>query len=287
MSIDLKSANSVKTGKKFSELRKELNYSIDDISKTLFINKDYIIAIEEGNYSIFPSEAFARAYFQKYKDFLNIKRDFPSIYDENKDSQHKKIKREIKLPYILDKKTKKVILASLVILLGIFIFYTISVFINFESQENESQVNESQVNESQVNESQVSESQVSESQVNESQAVESKYELDSNSSKPNEAKLNKNVILLMPTNENNKINQRLLELTFIGECWIELYVNNVLVEAQQFSDGDTYIKETIAPFKIVVGNADLVKGSYNGETIDFINNINLVNGVSTVSFNND
>jgi hypothetical protein len=91
----------------------------------------------------------------------------------------------------------------------------------------------------------------------------------------------------MPTNENNKINQRLLELTFIGECWIELYVNNVLVEAQQFSDGDTYIKETIAPFKIVVGNADLVKGSYNGETIDFINNINLVNGVSTVSFNND
>ena len=107
MGIDLKSANSVKTGKKFSELRKELNYSIDDISKTLFINKDYIIAIEKGNYSIFPSEAFARAYFQKYKDFLNIKRDFPSIYDENKDSQHKKIKREIKLPYTLNKKTKK------------------------------------------------------------------------------------------------------------------------------------------------------------------------------------
>ena len=33
MSNDLKSANSVKTGKKFNELRKELNYSVDDIAK--------------------------------------------------------------------------------------------------------------------------------------------------------------------------------------------------------------------------------------------------------------
>tara|TARA_A100001015_G_C14934734_1_gene689948 strand:- start:34 stop:279 length:246 start_codon:yes stop_codon:yes gene_type:complete len=80
MSNDLKSANSVKTGKKFNELRKELNYSVDDIAKSLFINKDYILAIEKGNYSIFPSEAFAKAYFQKYKNFLNIECEFPSIY---------------------------------------------------------------------------------------------------------------------------------------------------------------------------------------------------------------
>ena len=249
MGIDLKSANSVKTGKKFSELRKELNYSIDDISKTLFINKDYIIAIEKGNYSIFPSEAFARAYFQKYKDFLNIKRDFPSIYDENKDSQHKKIKREIKLPYTLNKKTKKLILGSIVILLGLFIFYITSIFINFESK-----------------------------------AVESEYEIDLKSLETIEASLSKNKMSKTLPIENNK---RLLELKFIGECWVELYANNELVEAQQFSDGDTYIKETFTPFKIVVGNADLVKGTYNGETIDFVKNINLANGVSTVSFNND
>ena len=252
MGINLKSANSVKTGKKFSELRKELNYSIDDISKTLFINKDYIIAIEKGNYSIFPSEAFARAYFQKYKDFLNIKRDFPSIYDENKDSQHKKIKREIKLPYALNEKTKKLILGSIVILLGLFIFYITSIFINFESK-----------------------------------AVEPEYEIDLKSLEIIEASLNKNEILKTLPIENNKNNNRLLELKFIGECWVELYANNELVEAQQFSDGDTYIKETFTPFKIVVGNADLVKGTYNGETIDFIKNINLANGVSTVSFNND
>ena len=41
------------------------------------------------------------------------------------------------------------------------------------------------------------------------------------------------------------------------------------------------------PFKIVVGNADSVKGTYNGEVIDFTKNANELNGVNTIIFNND
>ena len=72
MDAELKSANSVKTGKNFSAKRLELGYSIDDVCKKVFVNKDYLIAIEEGNYSIFPSESFAKAYFNKYQKFINI-----------------------------------------------------------------------------------------------------------------------------------------------------------------------------------------------------------------------
>jgi cytoskeletal protein RodZ len=252
MSNDLKSANSVKTGKKFNELRKELNYSVDDIAKSLFINKDYILSIEKGNYSIFPSEAFAKAYFQKYKNFLNIECEFPSIYDEQKEKKYKKIKREIKLPYALNDKTKKLILGSLVITFSAFSFYLINTLNNFEPK-----------------------------------AAKLEYELDFESLELMEAALNRNEIVNPPLFENKQINEQLLELKFIGECWIEIYVNNELVEAQQFSDGDIYIKQAFAPFKVVVGNADLVKGTYNGQTIDFKNNINLLNGVSTVNFNND
>ena len=64
MSNDLKSANSVKTGKTFSESRIKQNYSINDIAEKLYLNKDYISAIEKGNFSIFPSKALAKAYFQ-------------------------------------------------------------------------------------------------------------------------------------------------------------------------------------------------------------------------------
>ena len=252
MSNDLKSANSVKTGKKFNELRKELSYSVDDIAKSLFINKDYILAIEKGNYSIFPSEAFAKAYFQKYKIFLNIECDFPSIYDEQKEKKYKKIKREIKLPYALNDKTKKLILGLIAITLSAFSFYLISTFINFEPE-----------------------------------AAKLEYEIDFKNLEMMEASINRNEIANPPLVKNKQINQQLLELKFIGECWIEIYVDNELVEAQQFSDGDMYIKQAFAPFKVVVGNADLVKGTYNGQTVDFKNNINLLNGVSTVNFNND
>ena len=55
MNSELKSASSVKTGKNFSAKRIELGYSIDEACKKVFINKDYLIAIEKGNYSSFPS----------------------------------------------------------------------------------------------------------------------------------------------------------------------------------------------------------------------------------------
>ena len=44
MDAELKSANSVKTGKNFSAKRLELGYSIDDVCKKVFVNKDYLIA---------------------------------------------------------------------------------------------------------------------------------------------------------------------------------------------------------------------------------------------------
>ena len=67
MERNLKSASSVKVGKRFSDKRNALNLSLKETSKILFINIDYLIAIEKGDYSIFPSETFAKAYFKKYR----------------------------------------------------------------------------------------------------------------------------------------------------------------------------------------------------------------------------
>ena len=66
----LKSASTVKIGKRFSNKRISLGLSLEEASKILFINEDYLNAIEKGNYSIFPSESFARAYFKKYSCLL-------------------------------------------------------------------------------------------------------------------------------------------------------------------------------------------------------------------------
>ena len=75
-----------------------------------------------------------------------------------------------------------------------------------------------------------------------------------------------------------------LILEFSGESWIELYVENELVEAQIFSNGDIYERQIEIPFKIIVGNADFVKGSYNNTEIDFLTNANRLTGVNTINF---
>ena len=80
---ELKSANSAKIGKIFKKARNDIGISKRDIADSLVMSLKYIDAIESGNYAVFPSQGFARAYFIKYQDFLSINCDFPSIYNED------------------------------------------------------------------------------------------------------------------------------------------------------------------------------------------------------------
>ena len=102
----LKSASSVKTGKKFYESRLAKNYSIDDVAEILYINKDYVRAIESGNFSIFPSKIFAKAYFDKYRKFLGINCQLPDVFDDIESKELKNLKKEVRLPYDWNKKIK-------------------------------------------------------------------------------------------------------------------------------------------------------------------------------------
>jgi cytoskeletal protein RodZ len=79
----LKSASTVKIGKRFSNKRISLGLSLEEASKILFINEDYLNAIEKGDYSIFPSESFARAYFKKYSQYLKINSELPDIFNSH------------------------------------------------------------------------------------------------------------------------------------------------------------------------------------------------------------
>ena len=87
--------------------------------------------------------------------------------------------------------------------------------------------------------------------------------------------------------ENEKINiENNLTLNFLNECWIEIYYENELVANQLFQTGDTYMLDIQKPFKVVVGNADNVEGTYNGVSIDFITNANRLR-VNTIIFNDE
>tara|TARA_A100001015_G_scaffold145791_1_gene161664 strand:+ start:583 stop:1329 length:747 start_codon:yes stop_codon:yes gene_type:complete len=243
----LKSAASAKIGKIFLNKRNEIGLSHEEITETLGINKDYIVAIESGNYHIFPSEFFARAYFKKYKEFLDIDASFPVLY---KDSAKQKIVKRRSFSYI---KTVNRGTLSLITLVSIFSL-SFLLIINFFSFSN----NSNQIN--------IPEFEVSSENFN---SIEIQVKQN------NELKESK--ILL-----SNK-----LILDFSDECWIEIYENDEILETKLFFSGDMYERVIEQPFKIVVGDYEALKGSYNKKEIDFLVNANRLTKVNTIYFNNE
>jgi len=251
MSDNLKSANSAKTGIIFSDARLDQKLTIDEVSDKTLINTKFIKAIESGDYTDFPSEGFAKAYFIKYQNFLNIQCEFPSIYvQENRKDQI--VKKSVA---VFNRSFKKFI-----IVFGLVVsILTISILLNSFSVKDSTQKIEQNIKEEEL------------------------YELTeivntNNMSEGIEASTNLTIEPVLPTNN--------LQLFFTKECWVEIYSKDILLVSQLFNEGDIYNKIMQKPYKVVVGNVDAVTGTYNGIKIDFITNANRLN-VNTIIFNDE
>ena len=251
MSDNLKSANSAKTGIIFSDARLDQKLTIDEVSDKTLINTKFIKAIESGDYTDFPSEGFAKAYFIKYQNFLNIQCEFPSIYvQENRKDQI--VKKSVA---VFNRSFKKfIIVFGLVVLILI-----ISILLNSFSVKDSTQKIEQNIKEEEL------------------------YELTeivntNNMSEYIEASTNLTIEPVLPANN--------LQLLFTKECWVEIYSKDILLVSQLFNEGDIYNKIMQKPYKVVVGNVEAVTGTYNGIKIDFITNANRLN-VNTIIFNDE
>ena len=259
---ELKSANSAKIGKIFKEARNDIGISKRDIADSLVMSLKYIEAIESGNYAVFPSEGFARAYFIKYQDFLSINCDFPSIYNED-NRKDEIIKKSITkfntslIPLLI--KAAITLLILFLLLMG----YK-SIFINKSSDNEIINIIDNAMNAELI-----------------------AADIKNNLKEIEELEINNQEDLGDISIENEKINiENNLTLNFLNECWIEIYYENELVANQLFQTGDVYMLDIQKPFKVVVGNADNVEGTYNGVSIDFITNANRLR-VNTIIFNDE
>ena len=259
---ELKSANSAKIGKIFKEARNDIGISKRDIADSLVMSLKYIEAIESGNYAVFPSEGFARAYFIKYQGFLSINCDFPSIYNEDnrKDEIIKKSITKFNTSLI------PLLIKAGITLLILFVLLMVykSIFINKSSDNEIVNIIDNAMNAELI-----------------------AADIKNNLKEIDELEINNQEDLGDISIENEKINiENNLTLNFLNECWIEIYYENELVANQLFQTGDTYILDIQKPFKVVVGNADNVEGTYNGVSIDFITNANRLR-VNTIIFNDE
>ena len=259
---ELKSANSAKIGKIFKEARNDIGISKRDIADSLVMSLKYIEAIESGNYAVFPSEGFARAYFIKYQGFLSINCDFPSIYNEDnrKDEIIKKSITKFNTSLI------PLLIKAGITLLILFVLLMVykSIFINKSSDNEIINIIDNAMNAELI-----------------------AADIKNNLKEIDELEINNQEDLVVISIENEKIStENNLTLNFLNECWIEIYYENELVANQLFQTGDTYILDIQKPFKVVVGNADNVEGTYDGVSIDFITNANRLR-VNTIIFNDE
>ncbi|MDB2704666.1 DUF4115 domain-containing protein [Gammaproteobacteria bacterium] len=266
MMTELKSANSAKVGKIFKDARNNLELSKNDIAEALVMNIKYIQAIESGNYSSFPSEGFARAYFIKYQDFLSINCEFPSIYDED----NRKVEIIEKSITKINTSLMPIFKKGMIVILTTFVLFS---FYNIISNNNSSAKNENNFADNLKN-----------------------VQFIAQEIKNNIVELDEPIVFNETSIEVNKVNienktsglslNNKLTLNFLDECWIEIYSGNELVANQLFQLDDVYMLDIEKPFKVVVGNADNVEGTYNGVSIDFITNANRLR-VNTIIFNDE
>ena len=253
MTENLKSARSAKIGKVFKIARKELGLSKAEASNNAFMNIRYINAIESGDYSIFPSEVFARAYFIKYQDFLSIECEFPPLYENN--SRQDKIASKS----IAEINPSLIPILKVAGVVAVIIFVAAYLFIIFSK--------ETKSNDPSTFREILSNNELS--KIDEADDFNNLIETPAN------------IIEEKPLINSNKI-----VFSFFDECWIEIYSYDELIINKLFKYGDSFEVEIKRPFKIVVGNAEAVEATYNGNNIDFITNANRLN-VGTITFNNE
>ena len=129
--MSLKSAQTAKIGRKFKSTRELLGLSEIQVSQKIYINIDYIKAIESGDYSIFPARMFALRYFEKYSIFLGINQVFFDIYDVKHAPENSE---EIKKDWIKDFHPQITIAVPLLLLIIFFILITNSDSLELSSE---------------------------------------------------------------------------------------------------------------------------------------------------------
>lgn len=263
-------------GKKFKDQRKSKNISIELVSSKTLINISYLEAIELGDFSVFPAEAFARAYFKKYAKFLDLEIDFPIKIQAISRPRSSEIESKI---FLFSKGN----ILHLNIFLGLLvtgIFFGIIIFSykHINKSEPELDPNESDI-------------------LNEAVLADIKSELDSFSSNQIDQEIDElkdTNDLMAETNlhfrkaleepQNSKETNSKLSIYFVGQSWVEIYQFDKRLVYELFQGGSSLEIEIKKPFRIVIGNSKNTELYYQGDKIELGSIANIKN-VSVLNFN--
>lgn len=115
--------------------REKLNLSIDEVSRDTKIKKQYIEALENGDFEKLPSISVAKGFLKIYSKYLGLNSDeiIAILRRESKVQENhmiKNLQKRVKIPYVLySKYTLTVILISFIlIVLGIYVYHEYMIY---------------------------------------------------------------------------------------------------------------------------------------------------------------
>jgi transcriptional regulator with XRE-family HTH domain len=105
---------------KLREAREAAGYSIEYVAGKLNIRKQYLLALEEGNYEIMPGKVYAEGYKKLYYEFLGMD-NFQNEQDNN--LLVTPVLDSAKVPITTKKYTKYIIIGSIILLAIVVALY--------------------------------------------------------------------------------------------------------------------------------------------------------------------
>jgi cytoskeletal protein RodZ len=265
--MSLKSAQTAKIGKQFKSMRESLGLSESTVSAKIYINIDYIKAIESGDYSVFPARMFALRYFEKYSIFLGINQVFFDIYDaENIPKSSAGIqKRQIKDFYPQIK-----IVVPLMLLAIFFIFIS-------EDDRPELSTEIIKLPREVMEGSSTPASETDQKLINDALSLIRPF-VQLTADNAVESELSEFMV------SQGVINN--LSLRFLEDSWVEISQGRNQLIYKLFKANNNLEISITPPFKIIVGNAGGIVGFYNQNEINFTQVANKLN-VSSIEIDNE
>ena len=88
----------MKIGDVLKQARLEKGLTINQVAKDIFVQEKYLRALEEGEYDLIPGEAYQRAYFRTYAEYLGLTKyieDLTRPHKFSSDEEEQAVSEEI------------------------------------------------------------------------------------------------------------------------------------------------------------------------------------------------
>ena len=220
------------------------------------------------------SPTYVRGYLRAYSKKLDLNPDIvlKAYEDFLKDQKKtKKVKRKKKRKQRIPVRLIKILLLISVIFSLVFFFLTDSENRKLERPNYESsKVEEKNLNSQEKNSSTKNSNLLLEAELGFQEEDININNLSLNNINPKKKELDVSKASLFNS----------LRITFSGECWIEIYEEDSLIEYRLFNKGEKILKKGIGPFKVILGHSENAELFFNEVNIDLSSTTNDETNVS-------